>query len=162
MAPLLVLALAAPAGAVKNLPLVCQAAGMVNQVQQTDGTWVWTLNINVGQCTGDFSGPYAILGVGSGTSDTLGLCDGNLLVQNLNIDVSLALFSSKGPSKNKFLTEHWFAPISTFPVATPFLVADATTGSLVGGGAMLTRIGLGCPPGGSPGTLTVELRISPS
>jgi hypothetical protein len=157
----LVAAVAAPAGARAGLPIVCQTSGVVNQTDAGGGVWNWDFVIAFGQCFGDLGGPYALGGAGSGTSVGLGLCDG-LLVQNLELNMHLHLVSALGPGKDKFLDEVWSAPITTFPLATPFLAFDANDDSLVGGGAILTRLGLGCPPGGRPGAVTVELRLSPN
>jgi hypothetical protein len=157
----LVAGVAAPASARAGLPLVCQTSGIVTQTDNGDGTWNWDFVIAFGQCFGDFGGPYAMTGAGSGTSTGLGLCDG-LLVQNLQILMNLHLVSALGSARDKFLTEVWSAPISTYPVATPFLVSSVPDGGLVGAGAILSHIGLKCPPAGTPGAVTIELRLSPS
>jgi len=138
-------------------PLVCQTAGIVN-ITGGPGAWNWDLAFGFGQCVGDGKGPYVLLGSGSGTSDSLGLCDG-LVVRNLHLDVTLHLTSVLGPAFSKDLHEVWSAPISTFPIATPFLASNADTGGLVGAGALLNRIHLQCPPAGTPSAVTIELRI---
>jgi len=156
----LVVGLAAPAGARAGLPLLCQTSGIVTQTGGP-GVWTWNFTIAFGQCFGDLGGPYAMTGSGSGTSTGLGLCDG-LLVQNLNIDMTLHLFSTLGPPFDKTLNEVWSAPVSTYPVVTPFLVNNASDGSFAGAGAIFSHIGLQCPPAGTPGAVTVELRLSPN
>jgi hypothetical protein len=156
----LVGAVALPAGARAGLPLVCQTAGAVNETGGP-GVWNWDIQFGFGQCFGDGSGPYIVQGTGSGTSTGLGLCDG-ILVKNLKLNVTLHLASVLGTPYNKTLNEIWSAPLTTFPLATPFLISDASGGTPVGGGVILTRIGLKCPPAGTPGTITAELRISPS
>jgi len=158
----LVAGMAAPAGARAGLPLVCQTSGLLNITDAGGGVWNWDFVVAFGQCLGDLGGPYAMTGSGSGTSTGLGLCDG-LLVTDLAINMHLHLVSALGGTFDKFLDEVWTAPITTYPLVTPFLAFDAAPGgSLVGLGAIFNHVGLKCPPAGTPGAVTVELRLSPS
>jgi len=152
----LLLGTVAPAQA-RNGPLLCQTAGILN-ITGAPGHWDWDLQVGFGQCVGDGKGPYVLVGNGTGTSDSLGLCDG-LVVQNFHMDVTLHLISVLGPAFSKDLNEVWSAPITTFPIATPYLVSDASSGGLVGAGAILSHIHLQCPPNGAPSAVTIELRL---
>lgn len=119
------------------------------------GAWNWDFFAGAGNCSGDGRGPYVVSGEGHGTSASLGFCDG-LLVQDLSIDVEWDLFSLLD-FQNYHKSEHWFAPLSTFPIATPFFVDD-TAGSLTGAGTIFTRFAGQCPPGGGPQSIIIELR----
>jgi len=138
-------------------PLVCQTAGVITQTGGP-GTWNWNISIAFGQCFGDLGGPYVVQGAGSGTSKGLGLCDG-LLVQCLKLAVHLHLVSALGPARDKFLDEIWSAPLTTYPLATPFLVSNASGGGPIGAGVILSHVFFKCPPDGSPGAVTIELRL---
>ena len=137
-----------PAEAIPPLPLVCEGAGRVNVAPVGDGSWTWNLS-GTGVCLGDLSGVYQAQMAGSGTSAGLGLCDG-IVAANLAIDVNLQVTSqSTGQVRN--YSQDWFAPITTYPVATPFLVT--TTPGAIGAGSIFTRLfGLlgNCPPEGNP------------
>jgi hypothetical protein len=137
--------------------VVCNALASL-QLGGGPGGWTWDLVIGAGNCVGDGDGPYALTGSGSGTSDSLGFCDG-LLVQNLDLTVDFNVFSLKTLSSFS-RTENWIAPLSTFPIATPFLVRDPGDGALLGAGAILTRFGGACPPAGRPQTVTIEVRLT--
>jgi hypothetical protein len=150
--------MAGEAKARAGLPLLCQTSGIITQTGGP-GTWNWNIALAFGQCFGDLGGPYVLQGSGSGTSTGLGLCDG-LLVQNLSLAVHLHMVSALGPPFDKTFDEVWSAPITTYPLVTPFLVNDAS-GGLAGGGVILSHVGLKCPPAGTPGAVTIELRLSP-
>ena len=154
----LVFGMAAGPAKAKGGVLLCQTSGVVTQTGGP-GTWTWTVQLAFGQCFGDLRGPYILQGSGAGTSNGLGLCDG-LLVQNLNIAMHLHLVSALGPPFDKSFDEVWSAPISTFPLATPFLVSDPG-GGLAGVGVIFSHVFGQCPPKGSPGAVTIELRLSP-
>jgi hypothetical protein len=145
--------LAAPANALPAL--VCNGIGFVTHVDHGDGTWGWH-NEFVGTCEGDRFGPYVLEAVGNGSSTGLGLCDG-LLVFNLNIRETVALISLL-PGASRLVREVWSSPITTFPLATPFLTFTPT-GGLTGAGAMLTRSGVSCPPSGVPTATFLQWRL---
>jgi hypothetical protein len=86
---------------------------------------------------------------GSESSTGLGLCDG-ILASNLAIDVALSL-TSQSTGQTRVYHQNWFSPVTTYPVATPFLVT--TTPGGIGAGSIFTRLfGLlgNCPPNGNP------------
>jgi hypothetical protein len=139
----------------------CRAAAQAFQDDSDgDGIYDWDI-VMLGECRGDFQGPYALFGVAEGTSEGLGLCSGDLLVTNLDLDAELFLSSAKGPAFSKLLLEHWTAPITTYPVATPFLiedVADPDSPTLVGAGVLSQHLGLRC--NGSPGAAVFTVRLT--
>jgi hypothetical protein len=112
------------------------------------GTWDWAVS-GAGLCFGDLKGPYSVTLAGRGTSTGLGLCDG-VVVRDLSLATTIHLVS--GLSGGRTFTGTWFAPLTTFPLATPFLIDDSS-GSLVGAGALATRTRLACPPNGIPTAL---------
>ena len=138
-------------GAYAGGPLNCTAQGYAVQTPAgptapgAPATYNWTVQ-GAGLCIGDLKGPYSVKFAGAGTSTGLGLCDG-LLVRDLSIDVTIDLTS--GLAGHRTFDETWFAPLTTFPLATPFLVSDSG-GSLIGAGAVVTRTRLACPPDGVP------------
>jgi hypothetical protein len=152
------LAFAMPAQGVVYIQ--CRLAASASQSEIAPGVYDWDI-IMFGECGGDFQGRYAAFGSGDGTSQGLGLCDGSLVVQNLDLDVDLFLDSAKGPAFSKFLVEHWFAPLTTFPLATPFLIEDVSGPSptLVGAGTLHQYLGLNCETG-SPSTAIITVRLT--
>jgi hypothetical protein len=136
----LVAFVAAPAGAATRV--ACVANGFVDVAG--DGPYTWSV-VGTGTCLDTLQGNFLVTFSGAGTSDTLGLC-GGLLVRNLDITVKQNFLNLR-TLKASSATQTWSAPISTFPVATPFLIDQG--GALQGAGAMLTRILLGCPPAGN-------------
>jgi hypothetical protein len=135
----LVAMIATPASAGPRL--TCVANGHVGLTDNGDGTWTWDVQ-GVGPCLNFGTGPYFVSFSGSGTSTGLGLCTG-LVVQDLNIDVNLNILNIRNGNVTS-TTENWFAPITTFPIATPFFINDGQSGA----GAIATRVGANCPPGG--------------
>ena len=127
-------------------PLLCVATPTVHVAPGTPaGTFDWTIT-GAGSCFGNASrGTFTLSLDGSGTSTGLGLCSG-LLVQNLALTVNVTITRiSTGVTQTA--VEHWFAPVTTYPLVTPFLVSDSTN-KLVGAGAVSTHILLQCPPKG--------------
>jgi hypothetical protein len=132
----------------------CEASGRVNITGQP-GAWNWSLN-GLGLCVDYLAGRYQVGLEGSGTSDSFGLCaprrgidpDGvhGLVVRNLRLDVVVTLVNLKTGVVRQ-INETWGSPVTTFPVATPFVIGGAGAPGL---GSIFTRIFLGCPPGGSP------------
>lgn len=135
----LVAMVAAPANAGPQLH--CVANGNVF-VSGGPGTWTWGVN-GAGTCLNFLSGNYLVSFTGSGTSTGLGLCDG-LLVQNLALNMTLTTFNIRTGAVSVF-NETWGAPITTFPIATPFLIGGGKSGL----GVILTRVLVNCPPGGA-------------
>jgi hypothetical protein len=136
----LVAAVAAPASAGPRVR--CVMNGNVVIVENAGGGWDWSVG-GTGACLDFLNGPYTGVLTGTGHSDTLGLCDG-LLVTALRINVSLTLTNLRN-SATTVTNEVWTAPITTFPIATPFFVRGGESGV----GTILTRLLLNCPPGGA-------------
>jgi len=134
------------AGAAQEL-LGCTASGQVDVAPNATATgFDWSIN-GTGSCV-DLSFPLqnakSVSFTGSGTSDTLGLCTTSPLVNNLDITVTLSLFDNVLHT-TRTLSEHWSLALTTFPVATPFLVSQGANGA----GTMLSHILLNCPPKGT-------------
>lgn len=138
---LLVPAMAGSAGAVSPLPIACTAAGTVTFTNASPDRW---LIFGQGSCQGDLEGTYTLTLVGVGTSDTLGFCDSGLIVQNLNILTRVSLRNLANSANNKTLTQLWTAPVTTYPVVTPFLIIDIASGTPNGAGAFFNHIFLQC------------------
>lgn len=145
----LVLALTPANAFVLRNKLICAASGRV-ELSTPDpaasDTVLWSVS-GGGLCTGDALGPYSLSFTGAGVSTDLGFCD-DLLIKDLGILVALDLQSLSNPANSRTINQAWFAPLTTFPVATPFFVAN-DSGSLAGAGSLFTRFGFNCPPGGS-------------
>jgi len=159
LAAIVPLIVGSEASAVKNLPLVCKGAAVLDYNEGTPDTW--TISGGAGLCTGNLAGSYTATFTGTGTSTGVGLCEkgGDLpVVSNLDLTVNLTLTSTGGGNQVD-LTEHWVAPVTTFPVVMPFASYDGN--SLVGGGYISSRIFLKCKPGGSPASTVFRVRLSP-
>jgi hypothetical protein len=80
---------------------------------------------------------------GSGTSDSLGLCSGTLLVSNLKLNVDVTI---TGTVTGTSLTQHqiWSAPVTTFPLATEFLISSSSGPPVMGAGLAISHIYLQC------------------
>lgn len=136
----LVALVAQPAAAATRV--VCLANGYVDI--SGSGPYGWSIR-GAGTCVDTLQGNFLVQIFGVGQSDTLGLCDG-LLVQNLGIVVRMTLTNLR-TLQVRTSDQLWYAPISTFPIATPFLISQG--GGLQGAGAISTRILLNCPPNGN-------------
>jgi hypothetical protein len=92
--------------------------------------------------------PTTVSFTGSGTSDSLGLCSGTLLVTNLRLSVAVAY---TGAVTGTTLIEHqlWSAPVTTFPFATAFLITGDGGPPALGAGVAFTHIFLQCGNGGN-------------
>ncbi len=159
----LVAGLAAPAAGEVTFPLlVCEANGAVAVVPGPPGPAANTWSITAkGLCQGDNTGTHFADISGTGTSATLGLCDETGVVMHLEIAVTITL-TSFSTGLTRVLTEMWSAPLTTFPVATPYLITDGglvSDADFVGGGTILTRIGGMCPPLGNPAAKIAWSRI---
>ncbi|HJR19041.1 MAG TPA: hypothetical protein VJ922_04920 [Actinomycetota bacterium] len=142
--------------AVAQGQIVCNAAAIVTIIPNPPGPGAnqWSI-VAKGSCAGDFQGTYMADVTGVGTSSTLGLCDGvdaNPTMQDFELSMTVAL-TSTSTGLTKLLTETWSAPLTTFPITTPFLISDGGSMSdndFVGAGNLLTHIFGNCPPGGTP------------
>lgn len=140
----LVLLGAAPASAALGVTLECTATGAVNVTSGDEGPASWSIE-GAGSCVGDGQGTWQVAFTGTGTSDSLGLCDSDPAVTNLDIATNVTLTSFQdGTVVNKSQT--WGAPATTFPGTTPFLIS----GDGAGVGDMFTRVFLQCPSAGIP------------
>lgn len=144
-----------PTSASAKGQIVCNAAGIVTIIPAPPGPGAnqWSI-VAKGSCMGDNQGTYFADITAVGGSDTLGACDnqGSLLMQAFELSVTVTL-TSTSTGVVKVLTETWSAPLTTFPIATPFLVSDGgmmSENDFVGAGTILTHIYGNCPPGGTP------------
>lgn len=130
-------ATAAPTG-------TCSGNGTLRAQNGTPATWQISGN---GSC---ISAAVArnVSFTGQGTSNTLGLCTpGSLVVTNLRLNVTISWVNP--PTGQTFTeTQTWHAPISLFPIATPFLVTRATNPVLGGAGVILHHLTLRCGDAG--------------
>jgi hypothetical protein len=134
---------AAPtAGAVAPLPRECVVSGTTS-VGGTLANTTWELS-GRGTCTGDLEGTFFVTLNGAGTSVGKGLC-GGLLVQNLDLDVTLTL-QNNTTGETTVENQRWTLPLTIYPVAVPFLVSPAGGG--LGAGTIFTRIFAKCAPAG--------------
>jgi len=121
----------------------CVANGNV-VIDGEPGAWDWTVG-GLGPCvSGTLRGNFNVVFSGTGTSDSLGLCDGGV-VTNLKIHVK-ATVSNLRTGQVYNVTEKWRAPLTTFPLVTPFLISGGGESGL---GVIATRVLLNCPPGGA-------------
>jgi hypothetical protein len=139
LAAALVAAMAAPAPALSPLPITCTATGTVAVVDGTP-TDAWSL-VGKGSCQGDLSGTYFVDFVGTGTSETRGICDQTLVVREFNVLITGTLTSFKTGLVTPLLQE-WFAQVTTYPLGTPFLIA--TDDGKIGAGVFFNHIFLNC------------------
>jgi len=133
--------------------LVCNATGVVNIVEGPPGPFAdqWSVTVK-GTCTDASLTTFVVDATGVGTSDSVGLCDNSTFVQNLHLNMTVSL-TSVADLSNTVLTESWEGPITTFPIATPFIVEDGglqSDNDIVGAGVIFTRIHGKCPPAGEP------------
>ena len=141
---LLVLPLAGAAQAVNGLPITCTAAGTITFQNGSNNT-AWQL-VGRGSCQGDLEGTYFLDFTGVGNSDSLGNCDamnGGFIVPVTNLDIQIVgTLTNAATLIPKALTQTWSAPLTTYPVVTPFLISD--NGDLVGAGAWFNHIFIQC------------------
>lgn len=93
--------------------------------------------------------PQQVSFIGGGTSDSLGLCDGSVLVRKLDLVVQVAYRNTvTGIIKSE--KQYWRAPVTLFPVATPFFTYATVGGPIQGVGIVLHHILVNC---GNSGTM---------
>ena len=156
MVGLLVVLPIGAANASRNL--LCQAAGetAITPADEAASSFNWAVS-GSGECVGGVQGILTITFSGTGSSATLGFCSGHLIVQGLDIVVNIALTNHR-TGITTIITEHWDAPLTTYPTATPFFV-ESTPGNTVGAGVLSDHIfalldNSKCPPaGGAASTL---------
>ena len=133
------------AGAVGHLPITCTAAGTVLFKNSANST-AWTL-VGRGSCQGDLEGTYFLDFTGSGTSDSLGNCDamnGGFVVPVTNLSINiLGTLTNAATLVPKFINQDWVAPLTTYPIVTPFLI-QTNGGDLIGAGAFFNHIFIQC------------------
>jgi hypothetical protein len=123
-----------------GLPVECTAAGTVFW-QNVGDTTQWQLT-GKGSCQGDLEGTYFLDFTGAGSSDTAGLCDGSGFVTNLKINVVGSL-TNANTLATKVLNQDWVAPLTTYPIATPFVIHRNDAGTN-GAGVFLNHIFAQC------------------
>lgn len=152
---------AGPAAAQTGL-MVCTGSGAVQLTTGSASGVNWTVDLTGVSCTatgGTLGGTLD----GTGTSDGLGLCPSApsdptipLTVDNLNIGVTANLSGARG---GVTVNDTWSAPVTTFPIATPFVITRG--GTLVGAGTITTHIFAHCPPSGSPSAFVAWTELLP-
>jgi hypothetical protein len=136
-------ALAPTAQGFSPLPRECVVSGKTS-VTGTVANTNWNVS-GRGTCTGDLAGTFFVTLNGVGTSAGKGLC-GGLVVQNLDLDVTLTLVNNQ-TGATTVESQRWSLPITTYPIAVPFLVSPANGG--LGAGSIFTRIFAQCGSAGS-------------
>jgi len=132
------------ATALNGLPIECTAAGTVLFQNSGSGT-SWQL-VGKGSCQGDLEGTYFLDFTGAGTSDSLGNCDamqGGGVVPVTNLDIAVAAtLTNANTQLVKAESFHWTAPVTTYPIVTPFLIQKK--GNPVGAGVFFNHIFVQC------------------
>jgi len=139
----LLVGMVSPAGAVEPLPITCTAAGAVTVIPGSPDLWSF---YGAGSCQGDLEGTYLLQFSGIGVSDGLGLCPappGDVLVTNFGAIVTGTL-TNLTTFATKPLAQTWFAPVTTYPIATPFLIDASAMGDKAGAGSIFNHIFLNC------------------
>lgn len=152
---------AGPASAQTGV-MACVGTGAV-QLRSGSGPAVdWSIDLTGVSCV---AGDGALGGTlaGAGTSQGLGLCPSPpssasipLTVDDLSVNVTASLSGARGAVT---LADTWTAPLTTFPIATPFLITRG--GSLVGAGTIVTHIFAQCPPTGTPSAVVAWTELAP-
>jgi hypothetical protein len=123
--------------------LVCTAAGTVDIARATPAAgYDWTVS-GTGSCA-EGKATQVLAFTGTGTSDTLGLCDRSVLVRNLSINVTMTL-TNVLTGEVRTLSHTWSLALTTFPLTTPFTIDNDTMGV----GTVFSHIRLMCPPVGT-------------
>jgi hypothetical protein len=144
LALMLTLALAAPAHAAKPPGMItCLATPRLTTTPSgtVEGQTDWIVK-GSGACVAS-GGTLTVKLRGAGTSTGLGLC-GGLLVQDLDIEMTVDI--ERVFSGHQFTAvNHWVAALTTFPLATPFVVNNTDNSKSVGAGVIFSHIFLNCP-----------------
>jgi hypothetical protein len=92
--------------------------------------------------------PTTVRFTGAGTSDSVGICSGSLLVTNLQLSVTMTY---TGSVTGTTVVEHqiWSAPVTTFPLATAFVITGDGGPPAIGAGVAITHVFLQCGNGGN-------------
>jgi hypothetical protein len=92
--------------------------------------------------------PTTVRFTGTGTSDSVGICSGSLLVTNLKLNVTMTY---TGAVTGTTLVEHqiWSAPITTFPARDRVPGHGRRRPPAIGAGLAITHIFLQCGNGGN-------------
>ena len=144
------------AEAVSPVPITCTIGGTL-EVSSGPNLTNWKL-AGGGSCQGDLDGTYFLPNLlVQGTSDTIGLCGDQGVVNNLSLSAKGTLVNLANPMASKTLAgQTWGAAVTTFPVTTPFVITGPG-GNEIGAGTINTRVFGKCPlVGGSP-AMTVQL-----
>jgi hypothetical protein len=115
--------LASGAGASSPVPLECHAGGALTITGSEPANWSF---VGSGTCVdGTPGGTRTVDIVGTGRSDNLGLCSGDLTLDNLNLTATVTL-TDFGPvvPETTVMTQKWVMSVSTYPIVTPFLVKN--------------------------------------
>jgi hypothetical protein len=152
---------AGPAGA-QTGTMECTGSGTVQLASGTGSAVSWTVDLTGVSCVSSDETLGGTVG-GTGTSDGLGLCPAApsdptvpLTVDNLRINATENLSGGLG---GVTVNDTWTAPLTTFPITTPFLIERG--GSLVGAGTIFTHIYAQCPPAGTPSAFVVWTELAP-
>jgi hypothetical protein len=145
LAVMLTMALAAPASAAPAPgQITCVATPRVHISQNADDPAIFDWSIHGDGACVAAKGTLTVRIDGEGQGRGLGFCTG-LFVQDLVIPMTITVqrvFSGETYTRNAI----WFAPVTTFPEATPFLVADPAAAGVAGAGTIFTHIFFGCVP----------------
>ena len=125
---------------------ICTASGAITTTAQPE---TWTI-AGGGSCVSQYN-PYLLSFTAAGTSVGLGLCTDDglpFIVRDLDLIVTGTLTATNPfDPVVKGILQHWTAPITTYPLGTPFLVTT-NDGAPFGGGVFWNHIFLNCQ--GSP------------
>jgi hypothetical protein len=131
-------------------------------ITKTSAGYSWSISGVGGTCSPQlYNGDASTLSFSfSGTSATLGLCDGSKVVRDLDLQGTASgdvynideVTGGSGPP-DPFLgpwskTLHFHMNTTTFPVKTSFWVLD-NTGNSIGNGSIDSHVFAMCPPAGS-------------
>ena len=156
---------ASSASALSVKPCVGSGSLRVTPSKDPVHPYLWTVQ-GSGSCPANLQlllnprEPQTVRFFGQGTSDTLGLCDGSLLVQNLVIQVRIE-YTNTVTGITTTETQFWHAGFTTYPVVTPYFTTKKIGSGAIGAGVAIHHILLGC---GNAGTMPaasyawVELR----
>ena len=96
-----------------------------------------------GICTGDLGGTYTVALHGTGSSNGLSQCTGDLIMTDFAMAVDVTVTNLSG---SKTYHQTWSLPVNNYSARTLFLI----TGNGLGAGYIGHNIFLVCPGHGSP------------